>query len=176
MCEPFRMKNLTATLCLSVAVLFGSLGASPGASAAELKILHTDPTWKDGKGDVPDKGICSRRGGKNLSPALEISQIPAGTQTLNLMFTDDDYGSEGGHGDFIVKLNGQNKINIPSFKDGVLPKNMTGGKGHHCSVCSEIDYLGPCSGGRGNQYRVNIYARDSKGKVLAKGTVLLGQF
>ena len=148
----------------------------PLSWAAELKVSHTDPEWGEGRGDVPNKGICSRHRGDNLSPALAVSGIPKNAQTLRLMFTDDNYGSEGGHGDFILKLNGESEINIPSFKDGSLPSNMVGGNGHHCSVCPEDDYLGPCSGGRGHTYRVNIYALDSKNKVITKTTIVLGKF
>lgn len=144
--------------------------------AAELTIIHTDPEWKDGKKRVPKKGRCSKHRGGNLSPALEVSGIPSNAQSLRLRFTDDHYGREGGHGDFILKLSGENDIKIPSFKDGALPSNMTGGKGHHCRNCSEKDYLGPCSGGKSHRYRVNIYARDNEQNVIAKGTVLLGKF
>jgi hypothetical protein len=27
--------------------------------ATGLKIVHTDPEWKNGEGNVPEKGICS---------------------------------------------------------------------------------------------------------------------
>jgi len=94
------------------------------------------------------------------------------------MFTDADYGSEGGHGDFSVKLNRKTTIEIPPMcedKD-YLPENITGGNGHHCGSCGERDYLGPCSGGQGHTYRVNIYVRDSEKNILARGTILLGNF
>lgn len=146
--------------------------------AAELTIVHTDPAWKDGKGDVPEKGICLKHDGKSWSPSLKISGIPSDAKSIRLLFTDDDFGDEGGHGDFTIKLNGQGTLKIPSIggdKD-FLPKNVIGGNGHHCDSCSEKDYLGPCSGGRGNTYRVNIYAKDKDGKDLAKGTILLGNF
>ena len=78
------------------------------------------------------------------------------------MFTDDDHGDEGGHGDFTLQLSGQSTVKIPSFADNSLPSDMVGGNGHHCSNCDETDYLGPCSGGKGHSYRVNIYARDGK--------------
>ena len=146
--------------------------------AAELTIVHTDPEWKDGKGDVPDKGICLKHNGKSWSPSLKISGIPVSAKSIRLMFTDDDYGSEGGHGDFTVKLNGQTTIEIPPIggEKDYLPANITGGNGHHCGNCYPEDYLGPCSGGRGHTYRVNIDARDAEQKILAEGTILLGNF
>ena len=144
--------------------------------ASDLKIVHIDPEWKNGEGNVPEKGICSKHGGGNLTPSLGIRGIPTSSKTLRFMFTDDDHGDEGGHGDFTLQLSGQGTVKIPSFADNSLPPGMIGGNGHHCSNCDETDYLGPCSGGKGHSYRVNIYARDGKKNVIAKGTVRLGNF
>ena len=162
---------------LSCSFLFLVLAtAAPLSWAAELRAVHTDQEWNEGKGNVPQKGICSRHGGDNLTPGLAVSGIPKNARLLRLLFTDDNYGSEGGHGEFILKLDGESEIQIPSFKDGSLPPNMSGGNGHHCSFCPETDYLGPCSGGRWHTYRVNIYALDSEGEVVTKTTTLLGIF
>ena len=146
--------------------------------AADLTVVHTDAEWKDGKGEVPEKGICLKHDGKSWSPSIKISGIPSAAKSIKLLFTDDDYGDEGGHGDFTVKLNGQSTIEIPPIggdKD-YLPANITGGNGHHCSMCPEVDYLGPCSGGKGHTYRVIVNAMDAEEEILATGTVLLGQF
>lgn len=148
------------------------------AIAAELKIVHSDPEWQDGTGEVPDKGKCRRHGGEGWSPSLKISGIPSTAKSMKLMFTDDDWGSEGGHGKFSVALTGQTTIEIPPIggKADHLPPNVTGGNGHHCSSCFEKDYLGPCSGWKGHTYRVNIYAENAEGETVAKGTILLGSF
>jgi phosphatidylethanolamine-binding protein (PEBP) family uncharacterized protein len=146
--------------------------------AADLTIVHTDAEWKGGKGNVPEKGICFKHGGKSWSPPLKISGIPVSTKSIKLLFSDDEYGSEGGHGDFTVKINGQSTIEIPPIggDKNYLPANITGGEGHHCSDCMEKDYLGPCSGGKLHTYRVIIHARNSEESILAKGTVSLGDF
>ena len=170
-------KSLTM-LTFCVTILITGLLLMKQTKATELTIVHTDAEWKDGKGDVPDKGVCLKHGGKSWSPSLKISGIPGAAKSIRLRFTDDDYGNEGGHGDFTVKLNGQTTIEIPPIGGGknYLPANITGGNGHHCYSCSEGDYLGPCSGGRGHTYRVNIYVRDAEQETLAKGTILLGNF
>ena len=81
--------------------------------ASDLKIVHTDPEWKNGEGNVPEKGICSKHGGGNLTPSLEIRGIPTSSKTLRFMFTDDDHGDEGGHGDFTLQL--KSEITMPTF-------------------------------------------------------------
>ena len=171
-----------AHLTESFLTMYWKCGAPVVTSAKNksevFSFVHTDPEWKGGKGDVPEKGICLKHNGKSLSPSLKISGIPGAAKSIRLMFTDADYGSEGGHGDFSVKLNRKTTIEIPPI-DGdkdYLPANITSGNGHHCDSCSEGDYLGPCSGGRGHTYRVNIYARDAEQEILAKGTILLGNF
>ena len=163
----------TVWAAFSFLVVFGLASLS---SASELTVIHTDPEWKNGEGDVPKKGICSKHWGKNLTPSLKVNGIPGASKYLRFLFTDDDYGNEGGHGNFTLQLSGQSTVEIPSFADGSLPPNMTGGKGHHCFDCDETDYLGPCSGGKGHTYRVNVYAHDGEKNVLAKGTVKLGKF
>ena len=143
--------------------------------AADLKVMHTDPAWT-GK-DVPDKGICEHRGGKGLSPSIQISNIPAGTVKLLVNFTDLDYGNEGGHGGFEVKVSGENSIVFPSMEGEAkdkMPPNVTGVNSHHCFDCSGKYYLGPCSGGRGNNYVVYFYAKNAKGDTIAKGELKLG--
>ena len=74
---------------------------STGSQAGELALSHTDPAWKDGKGKVPDIGICEARnvGGKGMSPSIEVTGIPSGTVKLELHFTDEDWhAGEGAHG------------------------------------------------------------------------------
>ena len=146
--------------------------------AADLSIVHTDADWNDGKGKVPEKGICLKYDGEGWSPPMKISGIPEGAESIRLLFTDDNYGREGGHGDFTVKLNGQSSIELPPFGGDLnyLPANITGGNGNHCYSCKEEDYLGPCSGGRNHTYRVIVHATDADEVILATGTVLLGQF
>ena len=89
------------------------------------------------------------------------------------MFTDDNWGKKGGHGNLTVRLNGQNSIDIPPLggDKNYLPENILGGNGNHCYPCEEEDYLGPCSGGRNHTYRVIVYAIDDGENILAEGTV-----
>ena len=146
--------------------------------AADLNIVHTDAEWNNGKGKVPDKGICLKHGGESWSPSIKISGIPDAAKSIRLLFTDDNWGKKGGHGDLTFRLNGQSMIEIPPIggDKNYLPANITGGNGNHCSSCKEEDYLGPCSGGRNHTYRVIVYAISAEEDILAKGTVLLGQF
>ena len=59
---------------------------STGSQAGELALSHTDPAWKDGKGKVPDIGICEARnvGGKGMSPSIEVTGIPVSYTHLTL--------------------------------------------------------------------------------------------
>ena len=51
-------KHLTAIFLFLVLAI-----VAPVSWAAELRVVHTDQEWNEGKGSVPQKGICSRRGG-----------------------------------------------------------------------------------------------------------------
>ena len=163
---------------LGIFTALGIFSTATMSCASDLIVIHTDIDWKDGNGKVPKKGICLKYGGESLSPPMQISGIPDGAETIRLLFTDDNYGREGGHGDFTVKLNGQSSIELPPFggDTNYLPANIIGGNGNHCYSCKETDYLGPCSGGRNHIYRVIVHATNAEEVILATGTVLLGQF
>ena len=163
---------------LGIFTALGIFSTATMSCASDLIVIHTDIDWKDGNGKVPKKGICLKYGGESLSPPMQISGIPDGAETIRLLFTDDNYGREGGHGDFTVKLNGQSSIELPPFggDTNYLPDNIIGGNGNHCYSCKETDYLGPCSGGRNHTYRVIVHATNAEEVILATGTVLLGQF
>ena len=163
---------------LGIFTALGIFSTATMSCASDLIVIHTDIDWKDGNGKVPKKGICLKYGGESLSPPMQISGIPDGAETIRLLFTDDKYGREGGHGDFTVKLNGQSSIELPPFggDTNYLPANSIGGNGNHCYSCKETDYLGPCSGGRNHTYRVIVHATNAEEVILATGTVLLGQF
>jgi len=163
---------------LGIFTALGIFSTATMSCASDLIVIHTDIDWKDGNGKVPKKGICLKYGGESLSPPMQISGIPDGAETIRLLFTDDNYGREGGHGDFTVKLNGHSSIALPPFGGDAnyLPANITGGNGNHCYSCKEEDYLGPCSGGRNHTYRVIVHAADAEKVILATGTVLLGRF
>ncbi len=163
---------------LGIFTALGIFSTATMSCASDLIVIHTDIDWKDGNGKVPKKGICLKYGGESLSPPMQISGIPDGAETIRLLFTDDNYGREGGHGDFTVKLNGQSSIELPPIggDTNYLPANIIGGNGNHCYSCKETDYLGPCSGGRNHTYRVIVHATNAEEVILATGTVLLGQF
>ena len=94
-----------------------------------------------------------------MSPAIKIAGIPAGTAKLEIYFTDEDYGNEGGHGGFEVKISGVSEISIPSMEgqaDDKLPKNVKGIQKHHDDRSDGKYYLGPYSGNRYHQISSGI--------------------
>ena len=86
---------------LNAIFLFMFLAISPwitpnNAFADDLKVQHLDGSW-DGK-TIPKNGVCLRRGGEGFSPKIGISMMPEETKSIRLIFTDLNYGKEGGHG------------------------------------------------------------------------------
>ena len=167
---------------LNAIFLFMFLAISPwitpnNAFADDLRVQHLDGSW-DGK-TIPKNGVCLRRGGEGFSPKIGISMIPEKTKSIRLMFTDLNYGKEGGHGGIETKINGESEITVPSFRDN-LPTGFKGIKKHHCKKCREIGgshyYNGPCSPQSKHTYKVFVYARDNNGKTLVKGSLVLGKY
>ena len=154
---------------------------STASLAGKLTLSHTDPAWKDGKGDVPQIGICRARGdgGKGMSPSIKVTGIPTGTVKLELHFTDEDWSGEGAHGVVGFKVpTGSNSVIVPSFKGETdkLPANIEALSSHEGTMLAGGVYLGPCSGGQYHDYTVYVYAKNADGKKLAKGKLPLGEY
>ena len=160
-----------------LSIFFISNSVFNSSFAETLTVKHLDQNW-DSK-SIPQKGVCLRRGGEGFSPKIEISMIPENAKVIKLMFTDMDYGKEGGHGGIEKKINGQKVLVVPSFRDN-LPKGFIGIKKHHCKKCKKIGgndfYNGPCSPKRKHTYKVFVYANDDNGKIISKGSLTLGKY
>jgi len=163
----------------SVLISLFCVSVSFSASAADLTLSHIDPAWKDGKGDVPSIGICLYRddGGKGMSPPIKVTGIPNGTAKLELHFTDEDWKSEGAHGVIGYKITaGSTSVVIPSFKGETdeLPPNFEEISAHEGRM--DGIYLPPCSGGKGHDYTVYVYAKNADDEELANGKLPIGNY
>ena len=150
-------------------------------SGAELKASLADPAW-DGK-TVPENQVCSRFGGKGTTPAVKITGIPSGTQSIVVAFADETYApmDNGGHG--VLKFSvpsGVKEYTLPKVKaeSDDLPSGVSVVTAHRGSGWSGTEgaYLPPCSGGKGNSYYADITAQDSDGKNLADTYVEMGLY
>jgi hypothetical protein len=166
---------LTATLLASLAL--------PGAAFAQsaLSVKFTDPAW-DGK-TVPKTATCSIDGNKGaMTPALEVSGLPAGTVKITESFNDETYKpmDHGGHGVLgfdVTPASGTATVpSVPGETDqlpagvSVVTKNRGTGK------YDKPGWLPPCSGGAGNLYTMDVTALDASGASLASAHVELGHY
>ena len=116
-----RIKSLRF-LFVFLAIVFLAGNSNAGDT---LVVEHIDKSWNSKK--VPKKGVCLRRGGDGFSPEIRISKIPESATLLKLMFTDMNFGKEGGHGGIQTTVNGKTEIIVPSFRDK-LPAGFKGKK------------------------------------------------
>ncbi|TAN52312.1 MAG: hypothetical protein EPN26_08140 [Rhodospirillales bacterium] len=151
---------------------------------AKLDVAFADEAWTGSA--VPTVGICDAYGGKNFSPSLKISGIPADANAVIVSFSDRTYSpmDGGGHGVLGFSLEpGKDSVTLPAlpgnsrnFPEGIWIESdnssrMHGGRG----------YLGPCSGGRSNRYEADVRAilkpkEGGETKLLAKGAIRLGYY
>ncbi len=146
-------------------------------SSGKIKAAFTDSSW-DGE-TVPVKGICTSNGGKGMSPGIAFTNIPPGAKEIVLKFTDEDWGSEGAHGEFSISVpSGSSTLDLPEFSgdSGALPPGTTMLAGHVCGSCGGVGYLGPCSNGRGHSYYANIYVLDGEGNKIDGSYIVLGRY
>ncbi|SNQ62281.1 YbhB/YbcL family Raf kinase inhibitor-like protein [Candidatus Methanoperedens nitratireducens] len=149
-------------------------------------ILISSEAFKDG-GTIPAVYTCD---GRNISPALTWSGIPAGTKSITLIMDDPDARS----GTFVHWV----LFNIPPDARGLpeaVPDNQTLKDGSRQGNTSygEVGYGGPCPPpGKPHRYYFKVYALDTKldlpagatradvekamnGHILAKGG-LMGRY
>ena len=114
-------------------------------------------------GKIKLENACTKKGGKNLSPQINVVGIPEGTKSLSIIMDDPDAVPVGG----IIFVH-WNVFNIPvngttySLDLGAKPKG-TIGKGHRGK-----GYSGMCPPDKEHTYRIAIYAQ--KGNVKAKAS------
>ena len=159
-------------------VAVATLMAVPAtARAGDLTLRHGGEDWNGAK--VPNRGICTRRGGEGWSPEIVIGALPEGAVAVELRFTDKDWNDEGAHGIVRIPLEtGADSLTVPSFKGETseLPEGISAIASHQCGKCGGGVYLGPCSGGREHAYVVNAYALGDDGAVIASGSLALGVY
>lgn len=165
------------SIILSSLLLTGSLFAS------ELKAEFSDSKW-DGV-TVPKDEVCSNFN-DNVSgstPPLKISNIPNGTTKIVFTYSDKTFTKldNGGHGILAYKVVANAKeINVPA-QQGESFELVNGFEivaAHTGTRFKKAPgaYLPPCSGGKGNTYKVGIEAVDAANKSLASTELVLGKF
>jgi Raf kinase inhibitor-like YbhB/YbcL family protein len=126
------------------------------------------PAFKEGA-LIPARFTCDD---KDISPALEWSQVPAGTRTLALICDDPD-APMGTYVHWVI-------FNIPAseanFKENVPPKeklNNSARQGRN--DFGKTGYGGPCPPGGTHRYYFKLYAIDTEldaGRILTKKDLL----
>ncbi len=137
------------------------------------------------EGKIPSKHTCD---GKNISPHLTISDVPAGAKSLALIMDDPDVPKnlrkDGLWVHWVV-------FNIPpSTKE--IPEGREPEGVHGEGTAGNADYYGPCPPDREHRYYFKLYALDREldlpektdkftlekemeGKILEQ-TVLMGKY
>lgn len=163
-----------------------ALAVTSMAHAQEMQATFTDPAWTGDK--VPEGQQCQRFGGENPhSPELKITNIPSGADAIVLEFSDRTFEqmNNGGHGKVGYKISGdRSEVTIPSIPGHTmdLPEGFFVVAPHRAPNWDKAGaYLPPCSGGRGNQYAIDIKAvklddNQEVSEVLAETSIGMGAY
>ena len=172
---PTATKSLNVIKRLS---LFALLSTSSYAFALDVNFV--DSKW-DGK-TIPEGQQCQKFDGvKPGTPKLSVSGIPAGSDSVVLVYSDRDSKkmNNGGHGIMSYTLaKGANKVQLPvvAGHSYEMPKGFEMIAEHRgAGWDKEGAYMPPCSGGSGHEYYVTV--QTYKGNTVTAETVLeLGKF
>ncbi len=165
----------------SLAGIIGITSLFPTLAQASdsMMVSFISAGW-DGK-TVPKGQQCNRFGGKAGTPELNVSMIPAGTTTLVMEYSDQDYRDmdNGGHGKIGYTLKkGQQEVTVPSVPGHTfdLPTSFFKVAAHAAPGWDTAGaYMPPCSGGKRHRYYVTVKAMANK-KVLAKSRLDMGKY
>lgn len=170
---------LTSSLCITTAS-----ANHTEVDIEQLQVEFADKSWNGI--NVPKGQQCLKFGGINpVTPRLKVSDIPVGTTTIVMEYSDRAYkpNDNGGHGKlgYEVKPNIKN-ITIPSVKGHTfdLPPAFFSVAVHRGADWDKAGaYLPPCSGGNEHPYYVTIKAikqDESKSIVLAQSLLEMGLY
>ena len=171
----------TATKSLSVIKRLSLLALlSTSSYAFALDVNFVDSKW-DSK-TIPEGQQCQKFDGvKPGTPKLSVSGIPAGSDSVVLVYSDRDSKkmNNGGHGIMSYTLaKGANKVQLPivAGHSYEMPKGFEMIAEHRgAGWDKEGAYMPPCSGGSGHEYYVTV--QTYKGNTVTAETVLeLGKF
>lgn len=172
-----------------ISALITLLMFSFAASAAELQLSFSDAAW-NGEG-IPDGQMCNRFNKNDTknpeSPELMVKGIPAEADAIILYFSDRSFArmDNGGHGQVGFKIGaGSTEVTVPRVPGHTedLPENFWMVKAHGAPGWDTAGaYLPPCSGGRGNNYFIDVKAvklgaDNDVSNVLAEGSIKLATF
>ena len=176
-----RARRFVLALLLAAVFAFGVSAPtdSAAAGASKLKVAFADAAWNGKR--IPKGQQCSKFGGKGGTPPLEVKGAPDGTVEIVVAYNDRSYqplsfngghgkiGYEAGPGTTIIPALPGETARMPEGARVVAKNRATGGY-------ARPGYLPPCSGGRGNLYFADVFAVSAKGKMLAKGRIVLGRY
>ncbi|MBV0913974.1 hypothetical protein KTJ87_16455 [Rhodobacteraceae bacterium ASV31] len=120
---------------------------------------------------VPSGQQCSAHGGNGSTPPMRVSGIPDAAVMLVFEYNDKSYqplSRNGGHG--IVGVGVRPGVaDIPALP-GMTDQMPRGARivkaARSTGSLATSGYLPPCSGGRNNQYTVDVKAINAQGKVI----------
>ena len=115
-------------------------------SKSTMKI--TSPAFSEGQ-DIPSKFTCD---GVNVNPELQLSGVPASTQSLAIIVDDPD--SQGGNWSHWLMWN--IKPDTVVISENSVPSGAVQGTNDF----GEAKYGGPCPGRGKHHYQYKVYALD----------------
>lgn len=120
-------------------------------TSGDLEI--SSPAFSEG-GSIPHRYTCD---GKDLSPPLSWSGVPAGAKSLALICDDPDAPS----GDWVHWVVFDLPSSSAGLPEGVLPREQIAGGGRQGkNDFRKTGYGGPCPPGGTHRYVFTLYALD----------------
>lgn len=129
--------------------------ASSDEGESSMTITITSPQFEDGA-EIPAKYTCD---GEDISPPLQIENIPQGTQSIALIGDDPD--APGGTWVHWVVFN--LPPDVRELKENIPPdEELANGALHGRNSWGRLGYGGPCPPSGTHRYFFKCYALDTR--------------
>lgn len=143
-------------------------GANPGENAAalpgvtepaEAPLRLTSLAFADGE-NIPQKYVCTRQGGENVSPALVWENVPAAAASLALLVHDPHPTAQDWVHWVVADISPQ-RSGLPEgvpVGTAVSPDVLPGGATQYVNRSGSAGYAGPCPPDPPHPYVFTLYA------------------
>ncbi len=180
-----KSNDLCVKYLNGIGFVFFIFVVSLSAKADDLVLSFTNPAWL--ASGIPEGQQCNRFKGINpQSPELVIKDIPEDATAIVLEFSDRTFANmnNGGHGKVGYKIpKGTKEVTIPRIQGHTteLPESFFIVAEHRAPGWDTAGaYLPPCSGGRGNQYFIDVKAVVLSGtdvsNILAEASIQMATY
>lgn len=175
-------KTISLFAAIALTTACASTQVEDTSKAPALSVSFADPAWNGKK--LPKGQQCKKNDGKGSTPAMTVTNVPAGTTELQVEYSDISWagGKNGFHGVVGHTHTGGTSASLISVPGDIVtgyPEGTRLVKANSGFGPWKIHkgYMPPCSTAKQTHtYEAKIFAMNANGQKLAEGKIQLAKY